>query len=164
VQNLKADLKLKLKGAKKIAILGVGSELRGDDVAGVLVAKHLEAACSKSSCLNNCKVFIGETAPENLTGEIKRFKPGHIIIIDSAEMGKAAGAVQLIDPDEAGGFSFCTHNLPVKIMVDYLVNSIGCEIFIIGIQPKKISFGTLPSKEIIKSARQVCSAIKACIK
>jgi len=164
VQNLKADLKVKLKDAKKIAILGVGSELRGDDVAGVLVAKHLEKACSNSRGLSNCKVFIGETAPENLTGEIKRFKPDSLIIVDSADMGKAAGFARIIDANEAGGFSFCTHSLPIKIMVDYLVNSIGCKIFIIGIQPKKISFGSLPSKEIIKSARLISGAIRQNIK
>ena len=163
MQNLKANLKVKLKGAKKIAILGVGSELRGDDVAGVLVAKYLEKVCAKSRGLSNCKVFIGETAPENLTGEIKRFKPDHLIIVDSADMGKAAGEALMIDSNEASGFSFCTHNLPVKIMVDYLINSIGCEILIIGIQPKKISFGILPSKEIIKSAKFISGAIKSCL-
>ena len=164
MQNLKALLKVKLKSAKKIAILGVGSELRGDDVAGVLAARHLEAVCSKGSSHSNCKVFIGETAPENLTGEIKKYKPQHLIIIDSADMGKKAGAVELIDADKAAGLSFCTHNLPIKIMADYLTNDTGCKVSIIGIQPKKISFGISPSKEIIQSAKLIAGAIKECIK
>ena len=39
--NLKVLLKDKLNKARRIALLGVGSEFRGDDVAGILVAKSL---------------------------------------------------------------------------------------------------------------------------
>jgi len=32
--------------------------------------------------------FYRRTAPENLTGEIKKFQPTHLIIIDAAELNK----------------------------------------------------------------------------
>lgn len=147
--------------AKRIALLGVGSELRGDDAAGLLVAQELARLKLKKRI--DFKVFIGGTAPENLTGEIKRFKPTHLIIVDSADMGKKAGAVQWIDPDKVGGLSFCTHSLPVKIMADYLTQSIGCKIKIIGIQPKVLEFGSRFSKTIEKTVKNVSKTVKASI-
>jgi hydrogenase 3 maturation protease len=165
VKILKQTLKNRLLNAKKIAVLGVGSELRGDDVAGILVARQLGKNYQDiKSEQKNFKIFIGATAPENLTGEIKRFKPTHLVIVDSADMDKPAGTVKLINPDVVGGLPFCTHKLPIKILTDYLIKSIGCEIMIIGIQPKVLSFGDYPSKEVEKSAKYISATIKEILK
>ena len=161
MQSLKQTLKKELKNARKVALLGVGSELRGDDAAGVLVAKQLLRLRRAIKGPGRLTIFMGATAPENLTGEIKRFNPSHLIIVDSADLGKPAGTVRLITPDKAGGISFCTHQLPLKIMVDYLQSAIGCEIMIIGIQPEKIEFGVSVSKKIQASVRRVADAVQA---
>jgi hydrogenase 3 maturation protease len=157
---LKTTLKKRLSNAKRVALLGVGSELRGDDAAGILVSGQLEKECRKISPKGTFRVFTGSTAPENLTGEIKRFKPDHLIIIDSADTGKKAGAIVLIDPERVSGVSFATHQLPMKILVDYLIKSIGCKISIIGIQSKRLDFGSSPSKEIQKSVRIISDTLK----
>ena len=153
--NLKTILEKKLKNAKKIAVLGIGSELRADDAAGFLVAEELKKI--KDSKL---KVFLGSTAPENLTGEIIRYKPTHIIIIDSADTDQKPGFILLISPEEVGGVSFSSHMLPVKMIVDYLIESLKCEIIIIGIQPKILTFGETISKEVKKSAKQISNVIR----
>ncbi|MDD5634254.1 MAG: hydrogenase maturation protease, partial [Candidatus Omnitrophica bacterium] len=118
MQTLKATLRNELKNAGKVAILGIGSELRGDDAAGVLVARKCERCFEK---VGHVKVFHGSTAPENFTGEIKKFKPTHIIMIDSADIKKSAGEVAVIDLNNIGGVSFSTHRLPTKIMAEYLI-------------------------------------------
>ena len=153
--NLKTILEKKLKNAKKIAVLGIGSELRADDAAGFLVAEELKKI--KDSKL---KVFLGSTAPENLTGEIIRYKPTHIIIIDSVDTDQKPGFILLVDPEEVGGVSFSSHMLPIKMIVDYLLESLKCEIIIIGIQPKILTFGETISKEVKKSAKQISDIIK----
>jgi hydrogenase 3 maturation protease len=153
--NLKTQLKKKLKDAKKIAVLGIGSELRADDAAGLLVAEELKKIKNLK-----LKVFLGSTAPENFTGEIIKFKPTHILIVDSVDADQKPGFILLINPDEVGGVSFSTHMLPVKMMVDYLLASLECEIIIIGIQPKILSFGETVSKEVKKSTRQVSDIIQ----
>jgi len=153
--NLKTILEKKLKNAKKIAVLGIGSELRADDAAGFLVAEELKKI--KDSKL---KVFLGSTAPENLTGEIIRYKPTHIIIIDSADTDQKPGFILLVDPEEVGGVSFSSHMLPIKMIVDYLLESLKCEIIIIGIQPKILTFGETISKEVKKSAKQISNVIR----
>ena len=159
MQDLKTALENKIKGAGKIAILGVGSELRGDDRAGLLAAGHLK-------CLNGnndnpmVKVFFGGTAPENLTSEIKKFQPRHLIIIDAADTGREAGAVTIIDSEDIGGASFSTHSLPLKIIARYLREYVSGEIIILGIQPKTIAFGAALSKEVERSAEYVADTIK----
>ena len=159
--TLKATLKSRLHKAKKVALLAVGSELRGDDAAGILVGKHLSEAPQKNQQQRQFKVFFGDTAPENLTGEIKKFQPTHLIIVDAADSAAKPGKITLIEPEESGGVSFCTHKLPLKILVDYLSWSLACcQIIIIGIQPEKLDFGAPLSKKVQASAIQVAKMIK----
>lgn len=162
--TLKAALKKRFDPAAKVAFLGIGSELRGDDACGIMVAENLKAYIRKRSVGRKFKVFIGGTAPENITGEIKRFHPAHLVLVDAADLGKRAGQVRLIGPEEAGGISFCTHQLPIKIMVDYLVQSIGCAITIIGVQPKKIDFAAPVSLPMQTAVRVVSGALKEIIR
>jgi len=157
MQALKTTLKNRLKDASKIALLGIGSELRGDDAAGMLVARSLSEDAFLKERL---KIFFGETAPENLTGEIKKFKPTHLVIVDCADLGQKAGAIKLIMPEEIGGISFSTHRMPIKILADYLQESINCDILFIGIQPKIIDFGVSPSAEVAASVKVVAGLIK----
>jgi hydrogenase 3 maturation protease len=158
--NLKKILAAKLKGAKKIAVLGIGSELRGDDVAGELVAKGLSSSSKKIRSQVRLRFFLGSTAPENLTGEIKKFQPSHIIIIDSADLGKKPGTIRLLSPKQIGGVSFSTHRIPTKVMVDYLLSSLGSKIIIIGIQPKTLLFGLPLSGEVERSVKLLSLALR----
>ncbi|MGA1979990.1 MAG: hydrogenase maturation peptidase HycI [Sedimentisphaerales bacterium] len=155
MKNLAAVLKQKLENAGKVAVLGIGSELRSDDAAGVLAAQQIKKISSKKKLLHLIKVFIGSTAPENLTGEIKKFKPSHLIIIDSADMNAPPGQVTIINSEKVGGTSFCTHSLPLKVMIDYLRQSCDCETIIIGIQPKNLSVGGPISKEVDRAAQEL---------
>ena len=119
--RLKQKLQTLLENAKRVAILGIGSELRGDDAVGLLVLNNLRHkifAIKKRRIV--CKLFNGGTAPENLTGEIRRFKPGHLIMIDAVELGKRPGTIALLDLKRIENTVFLTHKLPIKLMLDYL--------------------------------------------
>ncbi len=162
--TLEATLKKKISDSRRLAVLGVGSELRGDDGAGLLVAEYLRKITSSYLRQKKVKFFFGSTAPENLTGEIRKYNPTHLLIIDSAEIGEKPGVVRLIEPYEIGGVSFCSHQLPLQIMADYLVQAIGCSVLIIGIQPARIAFNQPPSREIISAARRIAVIIKKALK
>jgi len=160
---LRKELKNWLKGAKRVAILGIGSELRSDDAAGVVIARKLQAYIKKMK-IKALKVFLGQTAPENLTGEIKKFKPTHLIIIDAVDFHQQAGAMRLIgDLTETGG-SFSTHRIPLKIMKDYLYKSIACDMIIIGIQPESLEFHGGLSPKIQESVRVASKEISEVLK
>ena len=99
MQRLKTLLKKRLEGARKVAVLAMGSKLRGDDAAGLLAAENLARATRRKRLQRPLKVFIGDTAPENLTGEIKKFRPTHLVILDAVDMGRRPGTAELIEPD-----------------------------------------------------------------
>lgn len=145
-------LKQKLSGASKVLILGIGSDLKGDDAAGILAAQKLES---------KFEVIIGGTAPENFTSEIKRIKPSHLIIIDSAQMNEPPGYIRLIDSDEISGYSFGTHALPLSVMINYLKEYFPLKTIIIGIQPKTLAFGAPPSVEVKKAINDICALLKS---
>jgi hydrogenase 3 maturation protease len=158
VQSLKTELKIRLKAAKRIAVLGIGSEFRADDAAGMIVAESL---AKKSPWL---KAFLGATAPENLTGEIKKYKPTHIIIIDTADIKEKPGTILLLKKEDVGaGVSFSTHKLPAKVLMDYFTQSLKCDIIFVGIQPKNLKFGGKVSREVKSSIKEVSCAISEAI-
>jgi hydrogenase 3 maturation protease len=161
MKKLAAVLKQKLDGASGIAVLGIGSDLRGDDAAGIIVAQQIE----KIKLSPKIKILIGATAPENLTGEIKKFKPSHLLIIDSADTNAQPGQISIIDPDKVGGTTFCTHCLPIKVMIDYLMQSLcDLKVITIGIQPKNIAVGFDVSKEVKKAAEELAKTIVSLFK
>ena len=105
------------------------------------------------------EVFLGGTAPENLTGEIRRFNPTHLVIIDAADLNSEPGTITLMDPDSIGGTTFCTHSLPLKVMIDYLLDSFPCHVTIIGIQPKSLEVGASVSKEVLDAVESLAAML-----
>jgi hydrogenase maturation protease HycI len=161
---LRKTLLKTLSEADRIAVLGVGSDLRGDDAAGVLVARRLMPSCAGAG--SKCAVFEGGTAPENLTGEILRFvrgrgdgERGHVVFVDTADMGLKPGSICLLERGDLAGVSFSTHQLPLSIIMDYLQASLPVDITIIAIQPKTVSFGGSRSAAGSAAVGHVVSAL-----
>lgn len=156
METLRKALIARLKGAKKIAVLGIGSDLRGDDAAGVMVAESV----SRKTRSPRLKVYIGSTAPENLTGEIRKFKPSHLVMIDTAELKGKPGAIFILRPEDFGdAVSFSTHKMPAKVLIDYFLKSFKCSFTLIGIQPKSIGFGDKISRPVRNSIKEVADSI-----
>jgi hydrogenase 3 maturation protease len=141
-------------------VLGVGSELRGDDASGIVTALEVLNA-SKEKRLDRIRVFFGGTAPENLTGEIKNFRPSHLIIIDTVDTNKKPGSILVMRPNDIGrGVTFSTHAMPLNILARYIEQSLKrCKILIIGIQPKSVRFGAKLSPKVKISAGFVAESI-----
>jgi hydrogenase 3 maturation protease len=162
--SLTTILKRKLDGAARIAVLAVGSSLRGDDAAGLLVAAHLAKAPPASAAAPQLRVFVGETAPENLTGEIRQFQPTHLLIVDAADFGGTPGQVELIDPAAlTQSMSASTHGLPLSVVASYLRESLGCQVFILGLQPASREFGRPVSAEVLRAAEELAALILAAL-
>ncbi len=139
----------------RLAIVGIGSELRGDDAAGVLVARTLrekwnDAPSSSIDDGASSRVLVleGGTAPENMTGPLRRFQPDLILLIDAAEMGETPGTVRWLDPHDTEGFSASTHMLPLHLLTQFLETEFGCTVALLGIQPAALEFDTGLSAEM----------------
>jgi hydrogenase 3 maturation protease len=162
--SLKAILGEKLQRAERVAVLAIGSALRADDAAGMLAGEELAGLSAHEGAGARVAVFLGGTAPENLTGEIKRFRPTHLVILDAADMGREPGCIELMEPAALSlNTSVSTHGLPVAMLADYLRRFTGCEVIVIGIQPETRGFGEEPSEKVRGAARELAAAIAAAV-
>src|SRR5690242_13669932 len=86
----------------RIAILGVGNQFRSDDGAGVLIARALSER-EGAQASDHLLVIEAGHAPENTTGELRKFAPELVLIIDAADMGVEPGSVQWIPEESIDG-------------------------------------------------------------
>jgi len=115
----------------KLAIVGVGNESKGDDAAGVLVARRL-------SDLQGILVLEGGSSPENVTSPLRRFSPAWVIFVDSVDFGGKPGEFRVFDPLKTQGPRISTHTLPLGLLSRYLEVELGARVLLVGIQPKSL--------------------------
>jgi len=155
-------LKNWLKGFQSLAVLGAGSVLKADDAAGVRVVEGLEAALGVKA-RPDVLLCAGETAPENFSGKIRRFSPTHLLVVDAADVGQAPGSIVEIDPKDVGGPTFCSHMLPLRVMIEYLEQETGAKVLLLGIQPRSIAFDGPMSAEVKAAVEAVCGALRGAL-
>ncbi|MBN1122195.1 MAG: hydrogenase maturation peptidase HycI [Anaerolineae bacterium] len=140
----------------KVAIVGIGNTLQGDDAAGVETAHEL------SLLIDDCEYVIvvnAGSAPENLTGVLRRFDPDWVLLIDAAEMDAEPGTLRWLDWSETSGISASSHTLPLSVLSRYLVEELKCEVALLGIQPQALSFGGPLSGPVQHAVDQIVAEI-----
>lgn len=128
-QNPQSDL--------RIAVVGIGHELRGDDAVGLEVVAQLRPF----STTNHLILNAGH-APENHTGPIRRFTPHLVLLIDAADLHESPGTVYWLRWQETSGLSASTHTMPPYMLARYLVAELGCQVALIGIQTADTRLGS----------------------
>jgi hydrogenase 3 maturation protease len=149
------DLQSFLKGAHRVAILGVGSELRADDAAGIEVVRRLR----RNFASKNVLLIDAGIAPESFLHKIRRFRPSHILIIDATDFNAKPGSVMLADPDAIVGKSISTHRLPLSILARYLQEQTNASIALLGIQPASAKLGGPMSKRVEEAVEGLVAAL-----
>jgi len=152
--TLVEDLAAWLKGAGKVAVMGIGNPLRRDDSVGLRIVKRLWRRVPPSVELYEC-----ETVPENFIGQIERLKPTHVLMVDAADMRAAPGVIRLVPPEEIGGLSVSTHALPLSVFARFMKQSIDAKVVLLAIQPKNVDFGTRMTRELQSSTKIAADAI-----
>ncbi len=142
---------LNLSSGKRIAILGIGNELRGDDAAAIEVIKGIQAEIDSENIL----AINGESVPEKFTSKIKDFNPDQVLLIDTVDFGEEAGFVSKVEPDRIQRDFTSTHRISLDMLIEYLGGETEAEIFLIGIQPARIERGAQISEEVEKSIKEL---------
>jgi hydrogenase 3 maturation protease len=158
-----ASLKNELSSAARVVVLGVGNIGCGDDGAGVLAAAALKKKLGQKG-RSRLKVLLGYETPESLTGEIRRFRPGLVLILDAAVSGKKPGSVFLLGKKEMAVEDISTHRMPLALLVDYLEKSVGCRVQVLGIEPRSCREGaslSAPSGKAIEIIAAQLAAVLA---
>jgi hydrogenase 3 maturation protease len=145
------QLTKKFSNAQRVCVIGVGNRDKGDDAAGTICAEMLAERLKRRS---NIKVIDSGEVPENFTGEIRKFKPTHTVIIDSTIAGKKPGTIFLVDSRKIADTDVSTHRLPLSMLVRFLEESVGCDVIMIGIEPERIELNE-PVSSAVKKAIKV---------
>lgn len=141
----------------RVAILGIGNELNGDDAAGVMVARKLRVVLDAGSVEYKDRLLIIEAgpSPESFGGPLRRFRPDLVLLIDAAELGERPGTIAWIDWAWAQGLSASTHTMPPTLFARYLVEQIGCSVMMVGIQPAHLDFDRPVSLEVREAVKKL---------
>jgi hydrogenase 3 maturation protease len=129
----------------RVAIVGVGNTMMGDDGAGILVVRALAERLKGAP---DMLLIDGSTAPENFTGPLRRFRPDLVIEIDAAHLEQPPGTVAWVDWRDADGMSASTHTLPPSVLAGFLTADLGCRVSLLGIQPATLGMGDGLSPEV----------------
>jgi hydrogenase 3 maturation protease len=142
----------------RVAVVGVGNTLRGDDGAGILVVRALAARLPNAP---DVLLIDGSTAPENFTGPLRRFRPDLVIEIDAAHLDQPPGTVAWVDWRDADGMSASTHTLPPSVLATFLSAELGCRMSLLGIQPATLEMGCGLSPEVAEAVEGLAEQLYA---
>lgn len=143
----------------RVAVLGIGNELRGDDAAGLRVAEKLQQELESSSVL----IVPAGSVPENFSLDVKDFGPDHIILIDSVDLGNDPGSVFKIDPSDISNPSLSTHSISLEKIIGYWKDNTNANIIFLGIQPKRLGFDSGFSEEVENSVEKIFEYLLKCL-
>jgi hydrogenase 3 maturation protease len=145
-----------LKG--KVVVLGVGNPLRCDDGFGPALIKELT---DNFPYKGHDALFIDAgTAPENYMGKITKIKPDTLLIVDAVDLGVEPGGYALLGKSDIRKQGFTTHDLSPDMLMDFLEKEAEIDIYLLGVQPESISFGTDMSEAVQKTVLEVSKLIK----
>ncbi|MGY5861307.1 MAG: hydrogenase 3 maturation endopeptidase HyCI [Candidatus Thorarchaeota archaeon] len=151
--DIGASLKEFISGTRRVAILGIGNDLRTDDGIGPFIISGLDVE-SSSLLIEN----VG-SVPEAFARPLAKFGAERIIMIDAADMKKPSGHIELITKDRIGGIAISTHSMPLSFLMMYLEQETGAQTILLGIQPQDIQFGEGLTPELGKVAQKIISTL-----
>lgn len=144
----------------RLALVGIGHELCGDDAVGMRIAGMLRPLLAGDE---RSLVIEAGPAPENFTSVLRRFQPDLVVLLDSALMGEEPGTVRWLNWKDAEGVSASTHTLPLPILASFLISELGCTIDLIGIEPEQ-TFADAPlTPRVQAAAENVAAALVNCL-
>jgi len=143
------------KPLPRIALVGIGHELRGDDAAGLMVVRRLKAVSSA-----NVLVIDAGPAPENFTGKLREFAPDVLLLVDAVQMAAQPGTIRLLEMTDVESYSLTTHALSPHLLIAHLQTELRCIIRLLGIQPGQDSFDSELSSTVRHSVERIVQIIE----
>jgi len=154
MQTLERNLVNWIAGGRRIAVVGVGNEMRKDDAVGVQVAKKLRGKLSRQF-----RLIEAGTIPESYIDKVREFRPTHVLIIDAAQIGTNPGNSRLLSPRKVKGLSISTHTLPLNVFAEFVKRETGSRVKILAVQPKDLEFGEGMTNELKRTSKELISIL-----
>lgn len=150
-------LDAELAKADRVVILGVGNERKGDDAAGVLCAVLIRRMLT--AVRPDVLIINGGEAPENETGQVRKFKPSHVLVIDAGFGGYTPGTIFVVDPQAVSVDDLSTHHLPLSLLLRYLEASLECRVICLAIEPRLIEMSRGLSDEVKRAVAALAERV-----
>jgi hydrogenase 3 maturation protease len=139
-----------------VVVMGIGNPLRGDDAAGSLVARRIEAR-------PNVCVIDAQDVPEEFVVRVVDQRPDTIVLIDSMDLGSAPGSVAFLGADQLAEYWPSTHRVPLGSLMRIIERETGARVVGIGIQPAHTEFLEPLSDAVAASVAEVADALNAAL-
>ncbi len=154
------DFLAKIAGNRRIVFAFVGSPLRRDDRAALILVDKLGSEQRGNILFLKCEYGL-----ENCLSEITSFKPEVLVVVDAVYAEELEpGEVILTSKEhlrEKIGL-VTTHNIPITLVLETLQREAGVkEVYLLGIRVKDTGFGEEVSIEVLSSIDKLLEIIKS---
>jgi hydrogenase 3 maturation protease len=139
----------------RVAVMGIGNTLRGDDGFGVRLMEGLLPLNLPAGV----RLFLCETTPENFVGPVVHFQPDTILMVDAAELGGEPGSARLVDLKDIAGIGMTTHTLSLRLLGNMLESTTDAAVMLLAVQPQSRAFGTGLSDEVQHTLRYLTNVL-----
>lgn len=136
----------------KIVIVGVGNIDCADDGTGVRLAESLP-------CTQALRPIIVGNSPEFHLLDIIREAPDVAMFVDAVDLGNPPGSAALIEKDQLSDGWGNGHQPPLSVIMKYVSQETGADIFLLAIQPEDVSSGNALSAPVAGAVRALSECI-----
>jgi len=137
----------------KVALVGVGHPMRGDDFVGSFIVKTLKNKIPTDEVV----LFDSEDGIEWVISKIKKSDPKHLVLLDACQMNAGPGEIALIPLAETSYPFFTTHGIPLKLLTNTLLPSV--ETSILAIQPNRMGLNEGLSQAVLGAANSISNFV-----
>ena len=123
-----------LVGGRKVVLMGVGNELRGDDGIGVLLAECLVGRAGPP-------VFVTFDLPEDYAVTVSDLRPEVVLVLDAADFGGEPGQARIFRAQDIPPTPGVTHRPSLEMLARFLELDAGAETWVLGVQPDMTRVG-----------------------
>lgn len=152
MQALERWIEERVRG-RRVAVVGVGNRLRGDDAAGPRVIDLLGKG-------GGWTVYDAGTVPENFLVPLVELAPDVVLFVDAFDHGGAPGAWCAGGSDALAAREANTHAPSIRLLTG-LLRRHHAECWLIGIQPQGTALGAAISARAAAGVTTVARALAA---
>ena len=135
MKDLFERLRSRINTHTGIVFMGIGEEKLSDDGVGPFIISELLAFS------NDTFLFINAgTDPMARMEEVLKFKPSHLILIDTCTLNEDPGTITILEREDIKDLvPISSHTVPIHIVIDLIRDKIpNVDVFMIGIVPKSL--------------------------
>ncbi|MBU4484573.1 hydrogenase 3 maturation endopeptidase HyCI [bacterium] len=168
-------LQLTGKLKNRVAIVGIGNTIRGDDGLGPALINRLKderrTLRLRSGQATNPSTSLGAgderlllidagEVPENYLCKIVDFKPDTVLLIDAVDIRQAPGTTKMIARDEISNYGLSTHNSSLSLVIEYISKEINTDILLLGVQSGGNEMFAEISAPVLQTINEIAQAIQ----